>query len=342
MKYSASYLQDLQAEDYRDNLSLYSGLSVLITGATGLIGSCLADIFLSAIEKDDLAISLGLAGRNEKACRDRFAYWQNDEWVFESYDAQKPLSLSRGYDYIFHCASNAHPAAYAAEPVETAMTNVIGMHNILAFARDCNAKRVLYVSSSEVYGKKDAAIPYREDEYLFVDPLDPRSCYPNSKRLAETLCAAYEKEYGVQSVIVRPGHIFGPTSKESDSRAHAQFARCAAAGKDIVMKSAGEQLRSYCYMMDCCSAMLAVMRNGKSGEAYNISNPQSVVTIRELAEAFAANCGVGLRFENPSDAEKSGYNRMSCSALNSEKLEALGWKGLFDLEKGVQRTIDAL
>ena len=128
----------------------------------------------------------------------------------------------------------------------------------------------------------------------------------------------------------------------SDSKASAQFARCAAAGKDIVMKSAGNQIRSYCYALDCASALLTVLIRGRSGEAYNISNPQSIVTVRELACAFAAAVGKSVVYENPTDAEKAGFTAMTNSSLNSEKLEALGWKGLFDLKRGVESTLSGL
>ena len=189
---------------------------------------------------------------------------------------------------------------------------------------------------------KEGNTPYQEEEYGFVDLLDPRSCYPSSKRAAETLCAAYGKEYGVDTVIVRPGHIYGPTATHSDNRASSQFPRDVLAGKDIVMKSSGAQLRSYCYVLDCVSAMLVVLLRGQTGSAYNISNAQSVATIREMAQAFADAAGKQLCFEDPSHSEKAAFNRMSHSDLTSDRLEALGWHGMFDLDKGVRATLDAM
>ena len=222
------------------------------------------------------------------------------------------------------------------------MANIQGLERILRYARDHGGRRVLYVSSSEVYGKKEGPEPYGERDYGFVDLLNPRACYPSAKRAAETLCAAYAQEYGVETVIVRPGHVYGPTATESDNRASSQFPRDVLAGKDIVMKSAGTQLRSYCYVLDCASAMAAVLTAGESGRAYNISNKNALVTIRQMAQAFADGAGRKLIFDDPTDAERRGYNLMDNSALDATALEALGWQGIFDLEAGVRATLDAM
>ena len=190
-----------------------------------------------------------------------------------------------------------------------------------------------------MYGQKKEKRPFFESDYGFVDVLNPRACYPSSKRAAETMCAAYHEEFGVDFVVVRPGHIYGPTITDTDSRASAQFTRKAKAGEDIVMKSAGLQLRSYCYTLDCASAILTVLLKGGCGEAYNISNPQSVVTISELAECMAKAAGVNVVFEQATVQESKSYNMMDNSSLDSSKLEKLGWNGCYNLEKGIVSTI---
>lgn len=176
----------------------------------------------------------------------------------------------------------------------------------------------------------------------FVDILNPRACYPSSKRAAETLCAAYKKEYGVDVVIIRPGHVYGPTMTDTDNRASSQFPRDVKAGKNIIMKSAGTQLRSYCYVLDCATAILTVLLNGESGEAYNVSNKNSVVTIREMAEAFAEVGGKKLIFEEATKAESASFNLMQNSSLTSEKIEALGWSAQFDMLSGARRTLNSM
>lgn len=340
MTYTDNYLNDLRRiRAAVPHVERLKDSSVLITGAGGLICSALVDFLMSL----DCGIRVYAAARSREKIEARFAHWiDREEFRFLQYDALEPLEWEQSFDYIIHGASNANPAAYGTEPVETMLANFTGMDHVLRHARDHAAKRVLYVSSSEVYGRKEGAQPYHEQEYGFVDLLNPRACYPSSKRAAETLCAAYGQEYGVDTVIVRPGHVYGPTATASDNRASSQFPRDVLAGKDIVMKSAGTQLRSYCYVLDCVSAMAAVLLNGETGKAYNISNSGSVVTIRQMAEAFAEAGGRKVVFENPTDAEARSYNLMDNSALDAASLENLGWYGLFDLKAGVAATLDAL
>ena len=216
--------------------------------------------------------------------------------------------------------------------------NIIGTNALLQLAKRRGAK-LLYISSSEVYGAKEDSLPFSESKYGYIDVLNPRNCYANAKRAAENLCISYGVEYGVNSDIVRPGHIYGPSSTDSDSRAAAQFMRNAVHGDDIVLKSSGTQLRSYCYTLDCASAILSVLINGESLNAYNISNKDSIVNIRNVAEKFAELGGVKLVFQAPSDAEAKGYSLMANSSLDSRKLEGLGWRAQFDLETGVRNCI---
>lgn len=340
MRYTENYLADLKRIGACvPRPERLVGRNILITGAGGLICSALVDFLLSL----EQGIQVYAAGRDTEKLKKRFAYWQDDPNLhFVRYDALEPIALERSMDYLIHGASNASPKAYSTQPVETMLANFTGMHHILEYARSCGSQGVLYVSSSEVYGKKENANPYGEGEYGFVDILNPRACYPCSKRAAETLCAAYTAEYGLRTVIVRPGHIYGPTATPTDDRASSQFPRDVLAGKDIVMKSAGSQLRSYCYVLDCVSAMVTVLLDGNCADAYNISNPNSVVTIRQMAQAFADAAGRRIVFENPSDVEAKSYNLMDNSALDAQRLLALGWKGLFDLHKGVKATLDAM
>lgn len=338
MNYTNRYLADLEriraaVPDY----SRLSGSRILVTGAGGLICSALVDFLMSL----NLDVQVYAAGRSVGKLRARFAHW-GQRLHFLRYDALEKLELAEYFDYYIHGASNAHPAAYSAQPVDTMLANLIGTEQILRHAAAGGAKRVLYISSSEVYGKKESPDPYREQDYGFVDILNPRACYPCSKRAAETLCAAYARQFDVDAVIVRPGHVYGPTATAADTRASSQFPRDVLAGRDIVMKSPGAQLRSYCYVLDCVSAVTAVLLHGQRGRAYNISNPNSVVTIRQMAQAFADAAGRQIVFDNPSDAEAKSYNLMDNSALDSTALQALGWQGLFDLPAGVAATLDAM
>ena len=335
------YVEDLLDASAYIRTAFLTNKTIFVTGATGLIGSCVSEMLLSIVKKNKLNTHILLGSRQQKSLKERFSYWEGSYFPV-NYNAVTPELPKEIFDIVFHCASNAHPLAYSQYPVETSMINVQGTANILKkLARD-GVGRMVYVSSSEVYGCRESKVPYKEDDCFPIDALDPRSCYPISKRLAENLCACYATEYGVQSVIARPGHIYGPTQTDRDSRAHAQFARAAAMGRPVVMKSQGEQFRSYCYVVDCASAMIYLALQGQCGEAYNIANPESDCTIAELASTIAKVAGVELIREEANSDDKKGYARMVNSALNSKKLIDLGWKGSFTLERGVRRTIELL
>ena len=341
MKYNASYWQDVASVlPAITGIDALRGKSILITGGTGLICSGVVDILHYLNTEKQANISIILAGRSRENTQARFPHMkEGTDYSFVTYDATRPEELTASADFIIHGASNANPAAYVSQPVETMEANFIGLDRLLRLAGKYGTKRVLYISSSEVYGQKDGMEPFRENDFGFLDILNPRAAYPSSKRAAETLCVAYAQEYGVSTVIVRPGHIYGPAITKSDNRATAQFTRNAAKKEQIVMKSAGTQLRSYCYSLDCASAILTVLTNGKDLNAYNISNPDSIITISEIAKKIAEAAGMEIAYENPADAEAKGYNLMSNSSLDSDKLEALGWHAVFSPEAGAARCV---
>ena len=321
-----------------------AGKSVMITGAAGLICSSLVDIFFRFNDTHEKKIRIIAAGRWLVEMATRFGEMvKRDDFTFVEYDASKVNNIINAHaDYIIHGASNASPDMIVKEPVETMLSNFLGMKYLLDYAKAQKTKRVLYISSSEVYGEKDGDKPYKEEQYGFIDLLNARNSYSVGKRAAETLCASYAAEYGVESVIVRPGHIYGPTASPYDSRVSSTWAYAAARGEDIVMKSDGKQIRSYCYCLDCASAMLKVLLCGDNNHAYNISNPNSVISIKQMAEYLSEYAGVSLTIEEPSAAEKKGFNPMSNSSLDSTNLLELGWKGWFSPETGFAHTVEIL
>lgn len=321
-----------------------SGKSIMITGCTGLICSAVADVLVRWNQTHDSAIRILAAGRDRDRVMNRFSACCDEEWFsFLPYDAASTQNIFPvSCDYIIHGASNASPSKIVKEPVETMLSNFMGMKYLLDYAREKGTGRVLLVSSSEVYGKKEGNRPYKSDEYGYIDLLNSRNSYSVGKRAAETLCASYADEYGVDSVIVRPGHIYGPTAVESDNRVSSAWAYAAARGEDIVMKSDGAQIRSYCYCLDCASAILKVLLRGERVHAYNISNPDSVISIRDMAGLLTGSAGVELRMELPTEEERKGFNPMSNSSLDSDELQKLGWRGLFNAERGFAHTIEVI
>ena len=345
MKYTKEYWGDVASCicNIPEIEKLYNK-NLLITGATGMLASPVVDIVSFLNREKNAGIKLIIAGRNRQRTLDRFAGVIKEEDIkFVEFDANYMYKLNVEADYIIHAASNADNGMFLKEPAETLFSNVVGVKSMLDLNVKNKGSRLLYVSSSEVYGELPEKSDYiKETDYGYVDVLSTRSCYPNGKRAAETLCSCYITEYGADVVIARPGYIYGPTIKESDKRASAAFTFDAAAGRNIVMKSKGEQLRSYCYMLDCATALLTILLKGECGQAYNISNKDAIVSIRDVAEALAKAGGVSVVFENPSDAEKSSYNTMKNSALDASKLEALGWKGMYGLSEGIERTLKYL
>ena len=253
----------------------------------------------------------------------------------------RPLQSDIHFDYIIHAASNASPNFFASSPVEVMKSNIDGVAHLMDYGMSHGMKRFLYVSSGEVYGEGDGRV-FTEDYSGYVDCAKPRSCYPSSKRAAETLCVSYAAEYGADVVIARPCHTYGPHFTEQDNRVYAQFIRNVLRGEDIVMKSTGEQFRSWCYVVNCVLALLYILLKGANGEAYNIADAESNISIRELAEAIATIGGKKVVIDVPNADEKRGFNPVSKSVFSTEKLESLGWFSQTTISIGLINSIEEI
>lgn len=316
-----------------------TGCNILVTGATGLIGGCLVEALMMNPRRD---YQVYASGRNEGRAKARFKdYADNPAFHFVQYDVMQPLQSDVRFDYIIHAASSANPKTYATQPVEVMKANLEGVANLMEYGLNHGMKRFLYVSSGEVYGEGDGRV-FTEDYSGYVNPTSPRSCYPSSKRAAETLCVSYAAEYGTDVVIARPCHVYGPYFTEQDNRVYAQFIRNVLRGEDIVMKSTGEQFRSWCYVVDCVSALLYILLKGTNGEAYNIADANSNISIRELAETIAAIGGRKVVIDLPNADEKRGFNPVTKSVISTIKLESLGWGPQCHLLTGLTRTLEDL
>ncbi len=343
---SKLWIKDLdEAISEMNGLDTLCGKSVLLTGATGLICSAIVDLLIRYNETHDDKITIYATGRSIEKLERRFGVFSGRTYLklfkFET-SVDDLSSLKSDVDYIIHGAGNASPGDIIREPVETMTANIIGLKTLLDYERDTGASRLLYISSSEVYGLKDNSEPFSEDEYGHIDILNARNSYSVGKRAAETLCVSYLSEYNTDTVIVRPGHVYGPTASPNDNRVSSAWAYMASRKEDLIMKSDGSQIRSYCYCIDCATAILTVLLKGKSGSAYNISNPASVISIKDLAELISRSAGVNLISEELTEQDRYAFNPMANSSLDSSKLISLGWRGLFDAERGVEHTIRVL
>ena len=340
--FSPQYVEDIK-ETIRtiDCINRLFGTTILITGANGLICSAVVDIIYVLNQYHNAGIHMILAGRDEGRIQERFYYMKSGvDYLYLHFDTDMVSEIPEDVDYYIYGASKGDPAGIMNDPTGVIQANVIGLNAFLNNMVKLTKGRFLYVSSSEVYGKKVCREKaYKEDDYGFIDVLNPRACYPNAKRAAESLCVSYMFQYDLHVVIARPGHIYGSSITETDSRATAQFLRDAHNNGIIKMKSKGQQIRSYCYVFDCASALLMILLKGKRGHAYNISNPDSVVSIAQIAEAIAKESDSEIVYEIPSDQETKSYNLMDNSSLDASALLSLGWKPLFDLDAGVRKTI---
>lgn len=316
-----------------------TGCNIFVTGATGLIGGCLVDTLMMNPRQD---YQVYASGRNEERAKARFKdFAHNPAFHFVMYDVMQPLLSDVRFDYIIHAASSANPKAYATQPVEVMKANLEGVANLMEYGLTHGMKRFLYVSSGEVYGEGDGR-EFTEDYSGYVNCATPRACYPSSKRAAETLCVSYATEYGADVVIARPCHVYGPHFTEQDNRVYAQFIRNVLCGEDIVMKSTGEQYRSWCYVVDSVSALLYILLKGECGEAYNIADAESNISIRELAETIAGIGGRKVVMDLPDVDEKRGFNPVTKSVFSTEKIEVLGWLPESHIKTGILHTIKEL
>lgn len=318
--------------------------SILITGATGLIGTFLIDLLMYRNIKYNDRITIYAAGRSREKALARFKeYFDSHLFVFLRQDIQNPLELNAGVDYIIHGASNTHPIAYSTEPINTILLSVLGTKSVLDFASSHNVKRTLFLSTVEIYGEnRGDAETFREDYCGYIDCNTLRAGYPEGKRAAEALCQAYIKEKNTDIIIARCCRVYGPTMTDDDSKAIAQFIRNAVNLENIVLKSKGDQRYSYCYVADICSALLFLLLNGKNGDAYNISDANCSLSLLQIAAIISEYTGKEIIFDVPSSVESAGYSKATKALLDISKLQKLGWEPMWSIQKGIIRTVNIL
>ena len=338
--------QDVEkiAQDDSIPWACFEGKSILVTGATGLIGSLLIKTLACRNRLFGSRITIKALVRNEIKAKQIFSdVLSRDFFEIIVNDVCVPIKTSQ-VDYIIHGACSTSSVDFVNKPVETIWTSIQGTRNILEFAKDNAVAGVVYLSSLEYYG-----VPPKqnvdETDLGHLNPTSIRSSYSESKRLAECMCVSYASEYKVPVKAVRLAQTFGPGVSASDNRVFAQFAHNIINNENIILHTKGETIRNYCYTADAVSGILIVLAKGVSGEAYNIANPSTTISIAEMAKFVCENFGKGqsqLEFDLSKDESVFGYNPTMKISLVADKISSLGWVAKTDLREMFERTIASL
>jgi nucleoside-diphosphate-sugar epimerase len=335
------YQEDLQNILKIKDIEQIKDKSFLITGATGMIGTCLIDA-LMLFNRQGADIHIYAVGRSKEKAYARLGDYYGDKYFhYIEQDVRCPFPEDLKVDYILPLASNTHPLAYAQYPIETIEINVKGAEYALLKAVQCGAT-VLYPSTVEVYGNALGKDVFSENYTGKLNLATSRACYTESKRLSEALCQSYISEKGVKVKIGRLSRIFGPTILDSDSKASSQFIFKALKGEDIILKSEGKQYFSYTYVADAVSALLYILIHGENGQAYNISVDSCNVHLKDFASFCAKWARKEVVFQLPSDAERKGFSIATQAILDNSQLKAIGWNSNLLIEEAIDRTLEIL
>ena len=335
--------EDMEYISRRADSTRIAGSTVLISGATGLIGKYLVRFLarycgcrVLAVVRDKkkaCRIWKDLGGRVEYICSDITELGEED-------------IADVKIDYMIHAASNTSSRDFSAHPARVIHTSTEGTRRMLEIARKHPVKGFVYLSTMEVYGAPETDEKIGELHGTDLNTMSVRSSYPESKRLCESMCTAYFSEFQMPVRVLRLTQTFGPGVEYADSRVFAEFARCVIEGKDIVLHTTGETKRNYLYLADACTAILAVLTEGMDGEAYNAANESTYCSIRDMAELVAAGCAEGkicVHVEPDQERQKEqGYAPVLKMNLDTSKLRRLGWKPETDLLTMYQRMITSM
>ena len=336
-KENALYQQDLRNIVSMPGIETLHGKTILITGATGMVGTHLIDALMLLGDVKVYAV-----GRDKNRAMDRLgSYYDSPLFTFVEQDVCNKFPSDIKPDIIIPLASNTHPLAYSQYPVETMLINIKGAEHALNLAVETGAT-VLYPSTVEVYGNAIGEDTFSEDYTGKLNLSTSRSCYTESKRSAEAMCQSFIAEKEAKVKIVRLSRLFGPTMLMTDSKASSQFIKKALAHEDIILKSKGNQLFSYTYITDAVRAMLHVLIYGEVGTAYNISCESCDVRLKEFAGLCAQYNGKDVIFELPSETERKGFSVAQKAVLDNSRLRSIGWTPLYNMKEALWRTLDII
>lgn len=322
----------------------YSGKTILVSGATGLIGARIIALISKLHNEYDNSIKgIGLY-RNESKLNKmmpvipegiEFCRWDMDE---------NQMPEIGPYNAIIHCAGiSGGKKMHLKDPRRFFTTNIGSTQKLLDYnAQHCKAP-FLFVSSYEVYGDVQQETPFNEEFPSTVDTFALRSSHAEMKRMCEMMCCMWSSQFGFNAYTVRLTSTFGDGVEYDDPRFFAEFVRCIIENRDIVLKSSGSTVRSYLDADDAATAMLYVIASGQNGN-YNLTNMQNAISIRDIAQRMIEVSGseIKLKFDVAEDVSKLGYRKEGCTLMDATKLMNLGWQPVYTLDETIGKLIQSM
>ncbi|SUO89529.1 NAD-dependent epimerase/dehydratase family protein [Streptococcus uberis] len=316
--------------------------AVLISGANSMLATYMIYSLAYLNQFEDRNIIIIASARNLDKAKERFkGLIDENKIILIQHDVNQPLQYDGPVDYIVHAASNASPHYILTDPVGIIKANTLGTLNLLEFSKAKDIENFLFMSTREIYGKAIQEV-IDEEAYGAFDILESRACYPESKRIAETLLKSYSDQYQVPFTIARLAHVYGPGMEvANDGRIMSDLIYNVLQSEDIVLKSDGSAERAFCYLADATIALFLVLLNGESGQAYNVANEDQPIMIRDLAKLLVETFPekkLKVVFNIPKETSKA-YSKMGRTRLSTKKLEAIGWMRSVELKKGLEKTV---
>lgn len=337
--------QDIeQICNYKTEWDYLSNKNILITGANGILASYMVEVilYLLEIEKINNVTIFALCRNREKAEKRFFQYKNNSNLKFIYQNVCDNIEIDSDINIIIHAASQASPKYYSTDPVGTLTPNLIGTINLLNFAKSKKIENFIYFSSAEIYGETKTSQPITETDFGYIDPLNIRSCYSESKRMGENICISWFRQYGIPVKIIRPFHTYGPGMSLNDGRVFADFVSYIVNNENIILKSDGSAKRAYCYLSDAIIAYFIIIFKGENGNAYNVGNPKEEYSVKELADVLVKifpEKNLKVNFYNVFSSDKLVSSNVNKFLPDISKMKTLGWIPTINVVEGFKRTI---
>lgn len=326
----------------------FNNKTILITGATGMIASYFVYVFIYLNENiKDFNCKIICTIRSIDKAKNRFGDYYNKEYIkYYTNDINEKFDINEKIDFIIHTASIAQTEYFKTNPIDVIRPNVIATDNLLQLATINNVESFMFLSTCSIYGKVEGNTEIKEDNLGVIDPLDTNSCYSESKRLGETLCKAYYIQKNIPVRIVRLGHTYGPTiDLDTDKRVFSEFVKNIVNNENIVLKSDGKNVRCFCYIADAIIMMFNVLLKGKIGEAYNVTNSEENLSIKELAEKLINRFSyknIKLEFVKRDINDNYQENKfVNIEKYSNDKAVKLGYQPIINVEEGFEKTINS-